>query len=628
MRWKLRILFFIFLLAPLRLAAQEERDYKDILLITSHSETSVWAEGMLVPFRDFANRRDDIRLNIKYLQITSISSVEELEEKTQAALDACGKVPDLVILLGGSAYQLAFQVNRHWPDIPLFLVGENAYYCDSQYTLYGQPDINAKRMPLTEMRAEGLNMTYLHTPTMVEQTLDMMVSMRPQMDKLIFIAGENFRSKEQYLRLHRYLDDKYPDLAFQPVFSSEYSSDELIELLRGEKYPETGVLFSSWLAHEDYHETIASRNSIVQVLEFLAPVYTIYAYDLEKHQNVVGFYSYNPDYYRSLVVGRLENILDSDVRPRHIPPMSMDVGKPVLNWHALMLYYFDLDLLPPDSVIVGKPVTFWQQYKFTMLLVLFGLLLILGLFVFLVMRRSMDALKRANAISEKGNQMKTAFVQNITHEIRTPLNAVIGFSQLLCLPDGYNTEEEKAEYLGYVLNNSQLLTVIVNDLLSLSDMENGQFPINIAPVNLNECARMAIKSVEHNIPVGVQLIRKPGLSEDMRVYTDGYRVQQVLINLLSNACKYTEKGSITISSSLMENPGFVTFAVEDTGPGIPRDMAKEVFERFFKLENSKQGAGLGLSICRIIASNLKGDVWVDTEYTQGARIVFVIPLDE
>lgn len=628
MRWKLRILFFLFLLVPLNLAAREEGDYKDILLITSHSETSVWAEGMLVPIRKFVGGRSDIHLSITYLQITSIESVEELEAKTQAAMDACSREPDLVILLGGSAYQLAYQVDKKWPGIPLLLLGDIAYYCESQYTLYGKPDPGAVRTPVTEMRSKGLNLTYIHTPSMVEQTLDLMVDMRPQMTKLIFIAGENFRCKEQYLRLQRYLKDKYPGLVFQPVFSSDYSTDELIELLREEQYPQTGVLFSSWLAHDDYLETVASRNSIVQVLEFIAPVYTIYGYDLEKHQNIVGFYSYNPEFYQDVVIRQLQDIIDHDVRPRSIPPVSMDVGKPVLNWHALMLYYFDLDLLPPDAIIVGKPVTFWEQYKNVIMWLAFFLLLSLGLFVFLVMRRSMNALRKANAISEKGNQMKTAFVQNISHEIRTPLNAVIGFSQLLCLPDGYNTEEEKAEYLGYVLNNSQLLTVIVNDLLSLSDVENGEFHINKAPVNLNECARMAIKSVELSVPPGVQLIRKPGLSEDMRVYTDGFRVQQVLINFLSNACKYTEKGSITISSSLVENPGYVTFAVEDTGPGIPRNMAKEVFERFIKLDNSKQGAGLGLSICRIIASNLKGDVWVDTEYTGGARLVLIIPLGE
>ena len=627
MRWKLRILLFLFLLAPLGMAAQEEQGFKDILLITSHSETSVWAEDMLVPIRQFASSRQDVRLQINFLEITSIDTVEQLEEKVRTAMDAYpAKRPDLVILLGGSAYQLAYQVNERWAGIPLLLLGEIPYYCESQYTLYGKMDPEALRTPVADMRNRGINLTFIHAPAMVEATVDLMVTVQPRMEKLLFIVGENFRSKEQQLRLERYLEARYPYLEYQPVFSTDYSTDELIDLLRAEDYPRTGVLFASWLAHDDYLETIASRNSIVRVIEFIAPVFTIYAYDLEKHQNVVGYYTYSHERYQAYVNRRISDILYHGVAPVEMPPVNLDLGTPVLNWHALMLYAFDTDLIPKDAVVFGKPVTFWKKYRYNILWVALLLLILLTGFVYHVMDKGIKALRKAHEISEKGNRMKTAFVQNISHEIRTPLNAVIGFSQLLCLPDGYNTEEEKAEYLGYVLNNSQLLTVIVNDLLSLSDMENGQFAINKAPVNLNECARLAIKTVEQDLPVGVHLIRKPGIPEDLRVETDAFRVQQVLMNFLSNACKYTEEGSITISSSLTENPGYVTFAVEDTGPGIPPEMAEEVFERFAKLQNSKQGAGLGLSICRIIAANLGGNVWVDTAYTDGARLVLVIPL--
>ena len=630
MRRKSVILLILFLLVPWGLAAQEERDGKDVLLITTHSETSGWVEQMLLPVRDYFNARPQMRLTTSYLQITSIGSVEELEEKTRAAMGAFpDSPPDLVILLGGSAYQLAYQVNERWPGIPLLIMGENAYYCESTYTLYGKADPAALRRPVPDMRADGINMTLLQAPAMVAQTVNLMVTMQPRMEKLLFIGGENYTCKEQQLLLEKYLQEKFPHLQYQPVFSSDYTTDQLIDLLRKEQYPQTGVLFASWLAHEDYLETIASRNNIVQIIESIAPVFTIIPYNLDKHQNVVGYYSYGAAQYRKVVEDRLEDILEHGVQPGSmLPLLSLDAGQPVVNWHALMLYAYDTDYIPKDAVVYGKPVTFWQKYKSTILWTSILLLLALAAYTFLVMRRSMRALKKANAISEKGNQMKTAFVQNISHEIRTPLNAVIGFSQLLCLPDGYNTEEEKAEYLDYVLNNSKLLTVIVNDLLSLSDMEHGHFSVSMAPVNLNEFVRMAIKSVEHLVPVGVDLIRKPGISENLRVMTYGYRVQQVLVNFLTNACKYTEEGSITISSSLIENPGYVTFAVEDTGPGIPKEKATEIFERFFKLENSKQGAGLGLSICRIIATNLKGNVWLDTDYTDGARLVFIVPLTE
>ena len=179
----------------------------------------------------------------------------------------------------------------------------------------------------------------------------------------------------------------------------------------------------------------------------------------------------------------------------------------------------------------------------------------------------------------------------------------------------------------YVMNNSQLLTVIINDLLFISNLESGQLKVRMAPWNLNEVARMAIKSVESKLPVGVELIREPGIPEDLLVTTDGMRVQQVLVNLLSNAYKYTDEGTVTIGSSMFENPGFITFYVEDTGPGVPKEKANEIFLRFAKLDGSKQGAGLGLTICKLIATSLSGEIWLDTRYTGGARFVFTIPFN-
>jgi len=196
------------------------------------------------------------------------------------------------------------------------------------------------------------------------------------------------------------------------------------------------------------------------------------------------------------------------------------------------------------------------------------------------------------------------------------------------MPDGYISDDEKAEYLSYIMNNSQLLTVLVNDMLDIADMENGRYAIHETPTNLNEVARLAIKAVEYRIPAGVNLIRKPGIPEDALYVTDGMRVQQILINFLTNACKYGNGTDIVIGSSLTEIPGYVTFYVADHGPGVPVEEAESIFERFIKLDRTKQGAGLGLSICRMVAQSMQGKVWLDTGYTEGARFILAIPAKE
>ena len=236
-------------------------------------------------------------------------------------------------------------------------------------------------------------------------------------------------------------------------------------------------------------------------------------------------------------------------------------------------------------------------------------------------------LREAKEKAEHSDQLKTMFVQNVSHEIRTPLNAVVGFSQLLSMPDDVVTPQEKEEYVKYIQNNSELLIMLVNDILSIGDVERGQFLVTITDVRCNDVCRQSMKTAETRLPDGVRLYYTSDVDDDYTIKSDEHRIQQVLVNFLTNACKHTEKGEIHVHSSLTEKPGMITFSVTDTGTGVPADEAEHIFERFTKLNAFKQGAGLGLSICKTIATILKGDVHLDTSYTNGARFVFVLPLD-
>ena len=236
-------------------------------------------------------------------------------------------------------------------------------------------------------------------------------------------------------------------------------------------------------------------------------------------------------------------------------------------------------------------------------------------------------LREAKERAEHSDQLKTMFVQNVSHEIRTPLNAVVGFSQLLSMPDDVVTPQEKEEYVKYIQNNSELLIMLVNDILSIGDVERGQFLVTISDVRCNDVCRQSMKTAETRLPEGVRLYYTSDVDDDYTIKSDEHRIQQVLVNFLTNACKHTEKGEIHVHSSLTEKPGMITFSVTDTGTGVPADEAEHIFERFTKLNAFKQGAGLGLSICKNIATILKGDVHLDTSYSNGARFVFQLPLE-
>ena len=159
-------------------------------------------------------------------------------------------------------------------------------------------------------------------------------------------------------------------------------------------------------------------------------------------------------------------------------------------------------------------------------------------------------------------------------------------------------------------------------------MDSGNYSINYEEGEKDYMAQAAISSAEHRLQPGVRLYYAPEEPEPFSLVTDPRRVQQILINLITNACKHTSQGEIKVSSSLSEHPGFLTYAVTDTGPGIPPDQAEKIFERFSKLNYFVQGTGLGLSICRDIAGRIGAQVYLDTTWKgQGARFVFTIPLE-
>lgn len=245
-----------------------------------------------------------------------------------------------------------------------------------------------------------------------------------------------------------------------------------------------------------------------------------------------------------------------------------------------------------------------------------------------LLRQKNLQLDQARGRAEESERMKTLFMQNMSHEIRTPLNSIVGFSELLATPGMELDDEEKAEYSALIRHNSELLSTLINDVLDLSSLESGRYSVNLATTRVNEVCHQSIATVIHNVPQGVRLYFTTELQDDYTIETDANRLQQVLVNYLTNAEKHTEQGEIHLHCSLSEHPGHLTFSVTDTGSGIPESEQEHIFERFKKLNIFKQGTGLGLNICRLIAQRLKGEARLDTSYKGGARFLFILPLKQ
>lgn len=233
-----------------------------------------------------------------------------------------------------------------------------------------------------------------------------------------------------------------------------------------------------------------------------------------------------------------------------------------------------------------------------------------------------EELYKAKEIAEQSNWMKTVFIQNMSHEIRTPLNAIVGFSGVLV--DLFSDEEEIKQYVSLIEDNSRLLLKLIGDVLDISALDS-DVEINYYDVDVNTCCQTSIDTARELFPKDVKLIFEPAC-DSLVINSNSSYIGQVLDNLLGNASKFTQEGTVILAYEVKAEEKLLVFTVTDTGIGIPVDEQEHIFERFVKLDSFSQGTGLGLSVCRAIARKLGGSLYVDKEYTGGTRFIFSIPL--
>ena len=265
-----------------------------------------------------------------------------------------------------------------------------------------------------------------------------------------------------------------------------------------------------------------------------------------------------------------------------------------------------------------------NEYNKIITSILVGTMALVTLFVLLaiLLKRQREKVKlstqklatsRINA--ENAMRAKSVFLSNMSHEIRTPLNALSGFSSLLT-EEGLD-DETRRQCNEVIQQNSELLLKLINDVIDLWSLEFGKLQFCIAQHDAVSICRNVIDTVNKVKQTQAELTFTTEL-EEMPIETDDSRLQQVLINLLINATKFTPQGSIVLKLE-KETDDTVLFTVTDTGCGIPKDKQANIFQRFEKLNENAQGSGLGLSICQLIIEHIGGQIWIDSEYAEGSR---------
>ncbi|MBI9064391.1 MAG: response regulator [Marinilabiliaceae bacterium] len=248
-----------------------------------------------------------------------------------------------------------------------------------------------------------------------------------------------------------------------------------------------------------------------------------------------------------------------------------------------------------------------------------------------LLRREHEDLALAKRKAEESDRLKTAFLSNMSHEIRTPMNAILGFSNLLSHPE-INTAE-KEEFVNLIKINGKNLLTLVEDIIDVSKIDSGQLQIKNAPCKLHQLMMQVYESFFNDIKrrglFNLKLYLKEGIGdEDVMVLTDAHRLQQILINLVGNAVKFTERGFVEFGYEQKDDQ-FLSFYVKDTGIGLPKGKEDDIFDRFSKFNNDKQrlygGTGIGLSIAKHLVELMGGEIWVESEPLVGTTFYFTLP---
>ncbi len=259
-------------------------------------------------------------------------------------------------------------------------------------------------------------------------------------------------------------------------------------------------------------------------------------------------------------------------------------------------------------------------------------IIIAVIFVLYMIRRTLKANKRLvkvyNTLFQKeaeakaSLQAKSVFIANMSHEVRTPLNSIVGFSDMLAQEDIDN--ELREEGVKLIQHNAGLLMKLINDMIDMSNFTQNEIKLQISPCEVVQLSQQVLQSMRKINQTNIDIRWKSQL-DTLTIETDSTRLQQVLINLMTNAIKFTKKGHIVLDLCML-NEHEVQFSISDTGIGIPLEKQKDVFKRFEKVNEFSQGTGLGLSICLLIVEKMGGRIYIDPNYTQGSRFVFTHPL--
>ncbi|MEG1562392.1 MAG: ATP-binding protein [Bacteroides sp.] len=635
--------------APLPVCGKELKaaSKNEILIITSYnSDTKYVYDNINTFINTYQAQGGKTPVVVENMNITNLQQAPRWAATIKAIIN---KHPHLhlLILLGGEAWSAFLQqTEEKYKKIPAICAMAPRYSIDFPPQEVNISTYEANSIDLLErMKTFNIQACYAYEYD-IDKDIQLIRSFYPRTNHLAFMSDNSYNGITQHALIKKRLK-AYPELQTTFIDGRRSTLDKAVNQIK--TLPKHSVLLLG-IWRIDSLEVTYVNNSVYdfQKANPTLPTFSLTSTGIG-YWAIGGYVPVYEDVARK-AGEKAYQILDLHQTPR--PQLTSLPCQYKFDAQKLKEWGFEDKKLPPNSTTIHREKSFFELYKreaetvgLLFLTLLAGLLA--SLYYYFKARRlalhqemmtqqlladkkkleeSESDLKQAKKRAEESNQLKSAFVSNMSHEIRTPLNAIVGFSSLLV--DSSTCKEEQKEYASIIQNNTALLLQLFNDVLDISKLESGKLPFTYDWCDIvGHCHNMIALANQNKTTRTTVSLAAPVPS--YMLYTDSIRLQQIIVNLLNNALKFTpDGGSVTLSFSIDETNHHVLFSVTDTGIGIPEEKQKLVFQRFEKLNSFMQGTGLGLSICKMTIQCLGGDIWIDKNYQTGARFVFSHPIKE
>ncbi|WP_448790500.1 ATP-binding protein [Bacteroides graminisolvens] len=604
----------------------------NILIINSYNADAQGTSNNISEFMDEYRRLGGTEnVVIENMNCQSFQESPKWKGRMQAILDKYihSLRPRLLVLVGQEAFiSYQSQENPLLKDIPVICGMVSRRIIDLPVDSARAANWQPRSIDVSEGKVRyPICGGYLYNYD-VDANIALIKKLYPQTKNIAFLSDNSYGgvALQAYVRQEM---TKYEDLRLIQLDGRHHTLYTIVDELRSLP-PHTVLLIGAWKIDEKGEFFMRNASYVMMDANPELPVFTL---------SNAGFGSWAlggvmPTYFifgRSLAreaVEVLEKPKNYDMKANFVEnQMMFDYIR--VNDRKLSLNVLNGN----DYRFINKPLTLYEQYKYHLwAFVAFLLFLVIGfissLWFFLRTKKLKDSLevseqelRVAKEAAEEASRLKSSFLANISHEIRTPLNAIVGFSEVL-LGGGYTPEEQK-QYMSIIQRNSDLLLKLINDIIEVSTLESENVEFKYQECDVVEFCKQLLLSLNF-ADSSENHFRFASSLESYVAKVEVQYLQQVILNLLSNADKFTKQGTITLEVSV--NESFIEFAVADTGCGIPQEKQQVVFERFIKLNDFAQGTGLGLSICKLIIQKWGGEIWVDPAYSKGARFVFTHPI--